>query len=110
MRIRTPVTPEGILVYTASTAKPSFIADGQRGAGDGQGGNTFPTTGLTPGTEIDGPQTFTLLSTGNPLPTPVTITAGDGFAFGRSQAVLAVRGDAGGDRLADDDRAERMRR
>jgi predicted extracellular nuclease len=37
--------------------------------------NTYPATGLVRGTEIDGPQTFTLLSAGNPLPAPVQITA-----------------------------------
>jgi hypothetical protein len=37
--------------------------------------NTFPTTGLIRGTEIDGPQTFTLVSAANPLPAPVQITA-----------------------------------
>ncbi len=37
--------------------------------------NTYPLTALTPATEIDGPQTFTLLSTGNPLPAPIQITA-----------------------------------
>ncbi len=69
----TPVTPEGILVYTASTAKPSFIQIGNEVQVTGKVA-TFPATGLTPGTEIDGPQTFTLLTTGNPLPTPISIT------------------------------------
>jgi hypothetical protein len=68
-----PVTPEGILVYTASTAKPSFIQIGNEVQVTGKVA-TFPATGLTPGTEIDGPQTFTLLTTGNPLPAPITIT------------------------------------
>ena len=67
-----PVTPEGILVYTVSTAKPSFIQIGNEVQVTGKVA-TFPATGLTPGTEIDVPQTFTLLTTGNPLPTPITI-------------------------------------
>jgi hypothetical protein len=69
----TPVTPEGILVYTASTALPSFIQIGNEVQVTGKVA-AFPATGLTPGTEIDGPQTFTLLTTGNPLPAPITIT------------------------------------
>ena len=69
-----PVTPEGILVYTGSTKLPATIAVGNEVQVTGTV-NTYPTTSLTPGTEIDGPQTFTLLSTGNPLPAPVTITA-----------------------------------
>jgi hypothetical protein len=69
-----PATPEGILVYTASTVLPSFVQVGAEVQVTGTV-NTFPTTGLIRGTEIDGPQTFTLLSAGNPLPAPVPITA-----------------------------------
>ena len=69
-----PTTPEGILIFTGSTVLPSFV---QLGAEVQVAGtvNTFPTSGLIRGTEIDGPQTFTLLSVGNPLPAPVQITA-----------------------------------
>jgi uncharacterized protein len=69
-----PVTPEGILVFTSSTVLPSFVQVGAEVQVTGTV-NTFPTTGLIRGTEIDGPQTFTLLSAGNPLPAPVQITA-----------------------------------
>ncbi len=69
-----PATPEGILVYTSSTVLPSFVQVGAEVQVTGTV-NTYPTTGLIRGTEIDGPQTFTLLSTGNPLPAPVQITA-----------------------------------
>lgn len=69
-----PVTPEGILVYTGSTKLPSFIAVGAELQVTGTV-NMYPPTSPTPGTEIDGPQSFTLLSTGNPLPAPVQITA-----------------------------------
>lgn len=68
-----PATPQGILVYTGSTTKPAYIALGNEVQVTGTV-NTYPSTGLTPGTEIDSP-TFTLLSTNNPLPAPVTITA-----------------------------------
>jgi predicted extracellular nuclease len=68
-----PVTPEGVLIYTGSTALPSYIQIGAEIQVTGKV-STYPTTGPTPGTEIDGPQTFTLLTSGNPLPAPVTIT------------------------------------
>jgi uncharacterized protein len=70
----TPVTPEGILIFTGSTTLPSFIQIGNEVQVTGVV-NSFPTTGPTPGTELDAPETFTLLTTGNALPTPVTITA-----------------------------------
>jgi predicted extracellular nuclease len=67
-----PATPEGILVYTGATAKPSYIAIGNEVQVTGTVA-TYPTTSLTPGTEIDDPQT-TLLATNRPLPAAVTIT------------------------------------
>ena len=70
----TPTTPEGILVYTGSTTLPSYIAVGALVQVTGVV-NTYPTTGLTPGTEIDAPQTFSLVSASNALPAPVKITA-----------------------------------
>lgn len=69
----TASTPQGILIYTGSTAKPSYIAIGNEVQVSGKV-STYPATSLTPGTEIDGPQTFTLLSTGNALPPAVKIT------------------------------------
>jgi hypothetical protein len=69
-----PATPEGILVYTSSRPLPAFVQVGAMVQVTGTV-NTFPTTGLIRGTEIDGPQTFTLLSAGSPLPAPVQITA-----------------------------------
>lgn len=69
----TASTPQGILIYTGSTAKPSYIAIGNEVQVSGKV-STYPTTSLTPGTEIDGPQTFALLSNGNALPPAVTIT------------------------------------
>jgi uncharacterized protein len=69
-----PATPEGILVFTSSTVLPSFVQVGAEVQVTGTV-NTFPATGLIRGTEIDGPQTFTLLSMGNPLPAPVEITS-----------------------------------
>jgi predicted extracellular nuclease len=68
----TASTPQGVMIYTGSTAKPSYIALGNEVQVSGRV-STYPTTGLTPGTEIDTP-TFTLLSTGNALPPAVTIT------------------------------------
>ncbi|MDE1176704.1 MAG: lamin tail domain-containing protein [Edaphobacter sp.] len=68
----TATTPQGILVYTGSTSKPSYITVGAEVQVSGTVA-TYPATGLTPSTEIDSP-TFTLLSSGNPLPPAVTIT------------------------------------
>ena len=85
-------TPEGILVYTGSTAKPSYVALGAEVQVIGKVAN-YPTPSLTPDTEIDGPQTFTLLSTGNPLPTPIQITAaqdspsGDIYQFAKYEGM-----------------------
>ena len=90
-----PVTPEGILVYTSSRMLPSFVQVGAEVQVTGVV-NTFPTTGLIRGTEIDGPQTFTLLSTGNTLPAPVQITAamdspsGGIFEFSRFEGMRVV--------------------
>ncbi len=69
-----PSSPEGILVYTGSATKPSYIAVGSLVQVTGKI-STYPTTSLTPGTEIDAPETFTLLATNQPLPAPVKITA-----------------------------------
>ncbi len=84
-----PVTPEGILVYTGSTRLPSYISLGAEVQVTGTV-NTYPPTSPTPGTEIDGPQSFALLSSGNPLPTPIQITADDGLPFRRCQAVRKI--------------------
>jgi predicted extracellular nuclease len=65
-------TPQGIYIYTGSTTKPSYIVVGNEVQVSGQV-QTYPTTAVTPSTEIATP-TFTLLSTGNPLPPAVTIT------------------------------------
>lgn len=65
-------TPQGIYIYTGSTAKPSYIALGNEVQVSGMV-QTYPTMSLTPSTEIATP-TFTLLSTGNALPPAVTIT------------------------------------
>ncbi len=71
-----PATPEGILIYTGSTTLPAYIAVGAEVQVIGKVAN-YPGSSPTPDTEIDGPQTFTLLSTGNPLPAPVQITAAE---------------------------------
>ncbi len=69
-----PATPQGILVFTGSTTLPSYIAVGNEVQVTGVV-NTFPTSGLTPGTELDAPFTFSLLASNQPLPAPVKITA-----------------------------------
>ena len=67
-----PATPQGIFVFTNS-APPAIAAVGNEVSVVGTV-QTFPATGLTPATEISGSPTVQLLSTGNPLPVPVTIT------------------------------------
>ena len=96
----TPTTPEGVLVYTGSTTLPSYIAVGANVQVTGTV-NTYPTTGLTPGTEIDGPQTFTLISANNPLPPPIKITAAMDSPDGRRPSIREVRRHARCDRLLD---------
>ncbi|AEU38232.1 choice-of-anchor D domain-containing protein [Granulicella mallensis] len=70
-----PLTPEGIEVFTSS-APPAAAAIGNLVQVTGTVA-TFPaiTASHTPATEISGSPTITLLSTGNPLPAAVTLTA-----------------------------------
>jgi len=86
-----PSSPEGILVFTGSTAKPSFVAVGNEVQVTGTVA-TFPATGLTPGTEIDDPQ-MTLVASGQPLPKPAVLTtasdspSGGIFQFSRYEGM-----------------------
>lgn len=68
-----PVTPEGIFVFTSS-APPASAQIGTELQLTGKVA-TFPVAAVTPDTELTSPGNYTVLSTGNPLPTPVTITA-----------------------------------
>jgi hypothetical protein len=70
-----PLTPEGVDVFTSS-APPATVAVGNLVTVTGTVA-TFPavTASHTPATEISGSPTITLVSTGNPLPTPITLTA-----------------------------------
>ena len=69
-----PSTPEGIFVYTGSGNVPATATIGT----DLQVSGTvalYPATGsITPGTEIDTPSGFTVLSTNQPLPAAITLT------------------------------------
>jgi len=69
-----PLTPEGIEVFTSSTP-PGTVAIGNLVSVTGTVA-TFPATTAshTPATEITAP-TVTLISTGNPLPAPIPLTA-----------------------------------
>jgi uncharacterized protein len=69
-----PLTPEGIDVFTSSTP-PGTVAVGNLVTVTGLV-QTFPATTAshTPATEITSP-TVTLISTGNPLPAPIPLTA-----------------------------------
>ncbi len=69
-----PLTPEGIEVFTSSKP-PAAAAIGNVVSVTGTVA-TFPavTASHTPATEISGTPTITLVSTGNPLPAPITLT------------------------------------
>ena len=70
-----PLTPEGIEVFTSTVPSASVIALGNLVSVTGTV-QTFPAPSAshTPATEITSP-TVTLVSTGNPLPTPVALTS-----------------------------------
>jgi len=69
-----PLTPEGVEVFTSSKP-PATVAIGNIVTVTGTVA-TFPaaTASHTPATEISGSPIITLVSTGNPLPAPVTLT------------------------------------
>lgn len=69
-----PLTPEGVEVFTSSKP-PATVAIGNIVTVTGTVA-TFPavTVSHTPATEISGSPTITLVSTGNPLPAPITLT------------------------------------
>ena len=69
-----PLTPEGIDVFTSSKPPTATVAVGNVVTVTGTV-STFPaaTASHTPATEITSP-TITLISTGNPLPAPITLT------------------------------------
>ncbi len=71
-----PNTSEGILVFTSSTP-PAAAAVGNYVAVMGLVQEFIPSAdpNSPPATEIAGSPTVSLLSTGNPLPSPITITA-----------------------------------
>jgi predicted extracellular nuclease len=71
-----PLTPEGIEVFTSSKPSAATVALGNLVTVTGTVA-TFPaaTASHTPATEISGSPTITLVSTGNPLPAPITLDA-----------------------------------
>jgi uncharacterized protein len=73
-----PLTPEGILVFTGTGKVPASAVIGNLVQVSGTVA-TFPavTVTHTPATEIEAPLTISVLSTGNPLPAPVVLTAAD---------------------------------
>jgi len=68
-----PSTPEGIFVHAGTGLVPSTATVGTYMQVTGTV-TLFPTAGPLPGTELDSPTAFTVLSTGNPLPTAITLT------------------------------------
>ncbi len=68
-----PSTPEGIFVHTGTGLVPGSATVGTAMQVTGTV-TLFPTAGPLPGTELDSPTAFTVLSTGNLLPNPITLT------------------------------------
>ena len=72
-----PLTPEGIFVYTGSGKVPASVAIGNLMQVTGTLA-TFPalnTASHIPSTELEAPLNIVQLSTGNPLPAPIALTA-----------------------------------
>ena len=71
-----PLTPEGIDVFTSSKPPTATVAIGNLVSVTGTVA-TFPaaTASHTPATEISGSPVISLISTGNPLPAPIPLTA-----------------------------------
>jgi len=88
-----PNTSEGVFVFTSSTP-PAAAALGNSVAVMGTVQEFIPSADLNspPVTEISGTPTVNLLSTGNPLPTPITLTAADTSPTGSVQQLEKYEG------------------
>jgi predicted extracellular nuclease len=88
-----PNTSEGVFVFTSS-APPAAAAIGNSVAVMGTVQEFIPSADLNspPATEIAGSPAVTLLSTGNPLPAPVTLTAADTSPAGSIQQLEKYEG------------------
>lgn len=73
-----PNTPEGIWIYTGSGKVPSTVTVGTEVQVTGKVA-IYPsaTVAAIGGTELDSPTNITVLSTGNALPAPITLTTSD---------------------------------
>ena len=88
-----PSTSEGVFVFTSS-APPAAAVVGNSVAVMGTVQEFIPSQDLNspPATEIAGSPTVTLLSKGNPLPAPVTLTAADTSPAGSIQQLERFEG------------------
>ncbi len=68
-----PATPEGIFVHTATGNVPAAATIGTEIQVTGLVA-LYPPAGPLPGTELDNPSSFTVLSTSNALPAPIMLT------------------------------------
>lgn len=68
-----PNTSEGIYVYTGSGKVPTTAVPGNELQVSGTVA-LYPSAAVPPGTELDSPSGFTVLSTGNVLPTAISLT------------------------------------
>ncbi len=71
-----PHTPEGIVVYTGSGKVPASVTVGTEVQVTGTA-TLYPATALIPGLELDNTNSFSVLTTGNPLPTAITLSTSD---------------------------------
>ncbi len=66
-------TPEGIIVYTGSGKVPSTVTIGSEVQVTGTV-TLYPSASVLPGAELSNPTGFSVLTTSNPLPTPITLS------------------------------------
>ncbi len=71
-----PHTPEGIVVYTGSGKVPATATVGTEVQVTGTA-QLYPSTALIPGLELSNTNSFSVLTTGNPLPTAITLSTSD---------------------------------
>lgn len=76
-----PATPEGLYVYTGTSPKPEFVAVGAVLQVSGKL-STYPSSAVTPATELGAPLSYTLVSSGHVLPRPVEINAAQDSPLG----------------------------
>jgi uncharacterized protein len=87
-----PATPEGIYVNTGTAPPAAYVAVGNNLQVTGVVTSPITATGfMAAPLEIDSPTGYTLLSTGNALPTPITLTSTNFSPTGAFTQLLAYQ-------------------